>query len=95
MHVCNGDGIVDCYVLPGSPDLRAPQTLHLVESAAQKTATNECSTVKYGVDAGQQTCLVAARWHNHALVAFVEPHIVRDQAHGLHVDGTLVTVSAG
>jgi hypothetical protein len=60
--------------------------------AASRSASVTCSAVQNGVAAGLKSCLVAVRWGDYGVFAFVDPNVVR-HSNGPVVAGTLVSIS--
>jgi hypothetical protein len=92
-HECHGDGVVACFTLPTSVTQSADAVASNLTIAALKHAGVQCTRVHHGAAAGLRSCVVAVRWDTHAVVAFVEPHVVRRAGHPA-VAGTLVSLSA-
>ena len=92
---CHGDGVVACAVMRDSTvAIVSPTLVAALEQAAGRKATTDCIRVANGAATGQQTCLIAARWGHHAVIASADPHVFND--HGKPaVAGVLITLSVG
>lgn len=92
-HQCHGDGLVGCYVWQVGPRVATTEFATRLGRAAKQQPTVSCEPVRYGVAAGQPTCVVAFRSHGRAAIVSVQPNVVAG-AGGPEMTGSLISVSA-
>lgn len=90
---CHGDGLVACAVVHDTTTAAVSRDLvEAVERAAGRSVSADCIQVAHGPATGHQRCLIAARWGDHGVFAFVGPHVFADHGQPA-VEGVLISLS--